>query len=51
MYRQVLITCSGLDRAHSDGIDWLLHVDGDETSGAPDVSIDEHFESLTRDSA
>lgn len=48
-YRQMLNVCSGLDCARADGVDWLLHIDNDEFFWCPDVSIDEHFESLTRD--
>ncbi|HEY4296665.1 MAG TPA: hypothetical protein VGM85_09340 [Paraburkholderia sp.] len=49
MYRQVFNARTGVDCARSDNVDWLLHIDCDEYFWCPDVSIDEHFESLARD--
>lgn len=45
--RQALNVCSGLDRARTEGMAWLLHIDGDEYFWCPDVSVKEHFECMT----
>lgn len=49
--RQALNVCSGLDRARTEGVAWLLHIDGDEYFWCPDVSVKEHFEGMTEQGA
>lgn len=43
MSRQIINADTALEQARLDGIDWLLHVDGDELFWCPGTSVRDHF--------
>lgn len=41
--RQILNANAAMEQARLDGIDWLLHIDGDELFWCPQISAYDHF--------
>lgn len=46
--RQLCVVQTGLEMAQSDGVPWLLHIDGDELFYPPNNDAQQHFAGLTQ---
>ncbi|MBK8255080.1 MAG: hypothetical protein IPK82_20770 [Polyangiaceae bacterium] len=46
--RQLCVVQAGLEMARSDGVPWLLHIDGDELFYPPNSDAQQHFNSLSQ---